>query len=126
MVGEVYKPLMSKRRKMTFGKMKSGGKVEGSKGRHKMAFGGKAIDTDKELHQLKKDQDSQKTEWDGYKSGGSIHIKPSHKGLLHKDLGVAAGKKIPEKKLEKAKHSSNPAERKRATFAENAKHWNKK
>ena len=53
----------------------------------------------------------------------SINIKPSHKGLLHKELGVKEGEKIPESKLESAKHSSNPAERKRATFAENAKHW---
>jgi hypothetical protein len=57
--------------------------------------------------------------------GGSsgIHIKPSHKGLLHKDLGVKQGDPIPEEKLEKAKNSSDPAVRKRATFAENAKHW---
>jgi hypothetical protein len=53
----------------------------------------------------------------------AIKIKPSHKGLLHKDLGIAKGKKIPPKKLEKAAHSSNPAERKRAIFAENAKKW---
>lgn len=57
------------------------------------------------------------------RSGGGIHIKPSHKGLLHKDLGVAAGHKIPAKKLAKAEHSSDPAVRKRAVFAENAKHW---
>jgi hypothetical protein len=57
------------------------------------------------------------------KSG--IHIKPSHKGLLHKELGVASGSKIPAAKLAKAKNSSNPAERKRATFAENAKKWKK-
>lgn len=55
------------------------------------------------------------------KSG--IHIKPSHKGLLHKELGVKAGEKIPASKLTKAKNSSDPAERKRATFAENAKKW---
>lgn len=55
------------------------------------------------------------------KSG--IHIKPSHKGLLHKELGVKAGEKIPASKLAKAKNSSDPAERKRATFAENAKKW---
>ena len=55
--------------------------------------------------------------------GSGIHIKPSHKGLLHKDLGMKSGKPIPEAKLEKAKNSSNPAVRKRATFAENAKHW---
>lgn len=53
----------------------------------------------------------------------SIHIKPSHKGLLHKDLGVKAGAPIPAKKLEKAENSQSPAVRKRAVFAENAKHW---
>ena len=58
--------------------------------------------------------------------GGSIHIKPSHKGLLHKDLGIKKDSPIPEKKLEKAKHSSDAAVRKRAVFAENAKHWNHK
>ena len=58
--------------------------------------------------------------------GGGIHIKKSHKGLLHKDTGTPAGKPIPEKKLEKEADSSDPAKRKRAVFAENAKHWNKK
>jgi len=53
----------------------------------------------------------------------AIKIKPSHEGLLHKNLGVAKDKPIPAKKLEAAKHSSDPAERKRAVFAENAKHW---
>lgn len=57
--------------------------------------------------------------------GGGIHIKPSHKGLLHKNLGVAAGKKIPAGKLEKAEHSSDPAVKKRAVFAANAKKWHK-
>ena len=52
-----------------------------------------------------------------------IEIKPSHKGLLHKDLGISSGSKIPEEKLQKAEHSSDPAERKRAVFAENAKKW---
>jgi len=60
---------------------------------------------------------------DGRKSGGGIHIKKSHEGLLHKDLGVAAEKKIPAKKLAKAEKSSDPAVKKRAVFAENAKHW---
>jgi len=55
----------------------------------------------------------------------SIKIKPSHKGLLHKDLGVPQGEKIPAAKLAKAKNSSNPAVRKRATFAQNAKKWAK-
>ncbi len=53
----------------------------------------------------------------------SIKIKPSHKGMLHADLGVPAGEKIPAGKLEKASHSSDPAEKKRAVFAENAKKW---
>lgn len=53
----------------------------------------------------------------------SIKIKPSHKGELHRDLGVKQGQPIPEEKLQEAKNSANPAERKRATFAENAKHW---
>lgn len=46
-------------------------------------------------------------------------IKPSRKGLLHSKLGVPQGQKIPEKKLEAAKNSKSPAERKEATFAEN-------
>jgi hypothetical protein len=54
-----------------------------------------------------------------------IHIKPQNKGKLHADLGVAKGKKLTTAELEKAKKSTNPAERKRATFAENARHWNK-
>ena len=44
-----------------------------------------------------------------------------HKGALHKSLGVPEGKKIPEKKLEKAEHSSNPTTRKRAVLAETLK-----
>jgi hypothetical protein len=40
-----------------------------------------------------------------------------HKGALHKELGVPEGKKIPEKKLEKAEHSKNSIERKRANLA---------
>lgn len=52
-----------------------------------------------------------------------IHIKPSHKGLLHKNLGEPAGKKLSVEEEEKAKHSSDPAERKRATFALNARKW---
>lgn len=55
--------------------------------------------------------------------GGSIHIKPSHEGLLHKNLGVPQGNPIPEKKLSHALNSDSGAVRKRAQFAENAKHW---
>ena len=45
------------------------------------------------------------------------------KGALHRELGVAQGSKIPAKKLDKALDSENPLLRKRAQFAENAKHW---
>lgn len=55
-----------------------------------------------------------------------IKIKKSHKGLLHKDLGVPEGEPIPAGKLASAKNSTNPAVRKRATFAANAKKWNHK
>lgn len=54
----------------------------------------------------------------------AININPAHKGLLHKNLGVPSGKPIPAKKLAKAADSSNPAVKKRAVFAENAKKWN--
>lgn len=43
------------------------------------------------------------------------------KGALHKDLGVAKGKKIPLAKIKKAEGSSNPTLRKRAQFADNAR-----
>lgn len=44
-----------------------------------------------------------------------------HPGALHKELGVKEGKKIPEKKLEKAEHSKNPKLRKRANLAKTLK-----
>lgn len=53
----------------------------------------------------------------------AIKIKKSHEGLLHKNLGVAKDKPIPAGKLASAKNSPDPAVRKRATFAQNAKHW---
>ena len=54
----------------------------------------------------------------------AIHIKPSHEGLLHKDLGIKKGKKIPLKEEEAEKAHGTPAEKKRATFAINARKWN--
>lgn len=50
----------------------------------------------------------------------------SHPGALHKTLGVPEGKKIPEKKLDKALHSKNSLTRKRAVLAETAKNFNHK
>lgn len=49
-----------------------------------------------------------------------------NKGALHKELGVAEGKKIPAKKLEKAEKSKNPVERKRAVLAETLKSFKKR
>jgi hypothetical protein len=55
-------------------------------------------------------------------SKGGIHIKKSHKGLLHKNLGVKAGHKIPASKL--AVHKGDSAAlKKRKVFAQNAKKW---
>jgi len=50
-----------------------------------------------------------------------IAIKPSHKGLLHRALGLKQGEKIPTSRLQSAAHSSDPTLRKRAQFALNAK-----
>jgi len=47
-------------------------------------------------------------------------------GSLHKSLKVPMGKKIPEKKLEKAEHSKNPSLRKKAVLAETLKSFRKK
>lgn len=46
------------------------------------------------------------------------------KGALHKALGVSENKKIPEKKLIKATHSTNPLMKKRANLAETLKKLN--
>ena len=54
----------------------------------------------------------------------TINIKPSHKGLLHKKLGVPQGSPMPAGKVAKAAKSSNPTLKKEAVFAENAKKWN--
>lgn len=62
---------------------------------------------------------------DKFARGGGIHIKKTHKGLLHKDTGTPAGQKVPEAKIQAEIHSLDPAKRKRGLFAENAKHWNK-
>jgi hypothetical protein len=54
-----------------------------------------------------------------------IHIKASHKGLFHKDVGKKAGEKITSSDIQKGLHSKSGAERKRANFARNARKWNK-
>lgn len=52
-------------------------------------------------------------------------VPPSHKGLLHKDLGIPQGKKIPAKKLAKAAKAGGKLGQ-RARFAETAKGFNKR
>jgi hypothetical protein len=49
-----------------------------------------------------------------------------HPGALHKSLHVPSGEKIPEAKLNKAAHSSNPVLRKRAVLAKTLKRINEK
>ena len=83
------------------------------------------IDTSLDVKRGISDRQGNIPELKKYASGGGIHIKKSHEGLLHKDLGVAAGEKIPEAKMDKAKAHASPAEKKRIVFAENAKHWNR-
>jgi hypothetical protein len=58
-----------------------------------------------------------------YKSG--IHIKPGNEGKLREHFGMSPDgeKKIPMADLEKAKNSPDPAVRKRANFAINARGW---
>jgi hypothetical protein len=53
-------------------------------------------------------------------------IKPENKGALHRSLGVPEGKKIPEKKLEKAQHSKDSTLRKEAVLAETLKNFKHK
>jgi hypothetical protein len=52
----------------------------------------------------------------------AIKIKKSHKGLLHKNLGVKEGEKIPASKL-KVKSTDSAAVKKRKVFAQNARKW---
>lgn len=53
-------------------------------------------------------------------------IKPANKGALRRELRVPEGKKIPEKKLEKASHSKNLVLKRRAVLAETLKSFRNK
>jgi oligoendopeptidase F len=53
----------------------------------------------------------------------AIRINPANKGKLRKAAGAKKGQNIPESELQKLKKSTNPAVRKRAQFAINAKKW---
>jgi hypothetical protein len=46
-------------------------------------------------------------------------IGPIKKGALHAQMGIPQGQKIGRARLEQAKNSSSPQERKRANFALN-------
>ena len=59
-------------------------------------------------------------------SGKWIVGAVKHPGALHKTLGVPEGKKIPEKKLEKAEHFKNPLTKRRAILAETLKSFKHK
>lgn len=54
-----------------------------------------------------------------------IKIKPSHRGLLHKRLGVPQGQKISVGAMMKAKRSASPSLRKQANFALVARRWSR-
>ena len=55
------------------------------------------------------------------------NFKPGgEKGKLHRELGIAEGKKIPAKRLAKAEHSRNPEVKRDAIRAKTMKAWNHK
>ena len=56
---------------------------------------------------------------DFFKNGSGIHIKKKNRGKFTEFCGG----KVTEECIQKGKHSSNPTTRKRATFAENARHF---
>ena len=53
------------------------------------------------------------------KNGSKIHIKEKNKGKFTSYCGG----KVTDKCIQRGKNSSNPAIRKRATFADNARHF---
>jgi hypothetical protein len=60
------------------------------------------------------------------KQKSDLSIDPSHKGRLHRALGVPEDQPIPLAALAKAKKSSDPHMRAMATYALNAKtKWGK-
>jgi hypothetical protein len=61
------------------------------------------------------------TQLQGYASGSPM-IKPSHRGLLHRHLGIPQGQHIPAARITAALHSPSPTIRKEANFARNFGH----
>ena len=56
-----------------------------------------------------------------FKKGSGIHIKKENRGKFTEYCGG----KVTQECIDKAKRSNNPTLRKRATFADNARHWSK-
>ena len=54
-----------------------------------------------------------------FKKGSGIHIKKSHEGLFTQYCNG----KVTSECIQRGKHSSDPKIRKRATFADNARHF---
>lgn len=52
-------------------------------------------------------------------------IPESSRGGLHRSLGIPEGKKIPEKRIEKATHSDNEKTRRQAILAQTLSHLRK-
>lgn len=55
-----------------------------------------------------------------------IKIKKSNQGKLRKSTGTKKGKKIPVRELRRLKKNGTPKQKKRATFALNARKWKNK
>ncbi len=53
-----------------------------------------------------------------------VPVKPSHKGRLHKALGIPEGEKIPVRLIQRAMHSTNPHMRAMAQEAHTMRGWN--
>jgi hypothetical protein len=49
-------------------------------------------------------------------------IKPSHRGRLHKALGIPLVRKLTMAEIKKAEHSRKPSVGKEAQFADNFRH----
>jgi len=53
----------------------------------------------------------------------AINIKPSHEGRFHRDVGKSVDQPITEADIQQGLHSEDPAVRRRANFARNARKW---
>jgi len=120
--GESWQELARKRRSLKVSKnqkYKSGGKVDGEKGskslgKHKRGAGVPDDESEQEIKKLGKNQDDQKTSWDGYKDGGAPKKKWIQGAIKHpgaeKRAAARAGKSTHEY-MEEHKHDSGTAGR---------------